>query len=506
MTKKRVAIFGATGYVGLILVNRLIELGWEMKLFARNTRRLQYLEEHSNVKSCNTELSYENISKLAYDLEGYECIYYLIHSMSDAKSSFETLDCNLAEIVALSAKKAEIKQIIYLGGLGYEEPQHPLSVHLSSRHQVAHMLASSATPLTEIRAGIIIGAGSASFEIIKSLGAKLPFIPKLSYVNGLCQPIDIDSVIAYLIAVHLNEQFFDKIIEIGSNEILSYSQMVQLYAKTVLHRELQVKNLPFLERFISKNVLAHVIAFLSALPYSLAKPLIDGVNSKAILNPNISQKRAFLELPTLSYEEAVKKASMYETQGLVESFWSIPWKEQVLSPDKEKFLYIDSDIPNKDLLQERRFKLINTEDADKVFKECLKIGGEHGYWSPKWMWAIRAFLDKLIGGTGLESGRQTKEKKIRVGERIDFWIVSDFLYTDELKVFTLKARLKSPGSSWLQFALQKSDEHECKFFVRAYFKPKGIKGYLYWYSLWIVHKYIFTAMINNIVKEALKPL
>jgi hypothetical protein len=241
------------------------------------------------------------------------------------------------------------------------------------------------------------------------------------------------------------------------------------------------------------------------LPYSLAKPLIDGVNSKAVINPNISAKRAFLELPTLSYTEAVKKASMYETQGLVESFWSIPWKEQVLSPDKEKFLYIDSNIPNKDLLQERRSKLINATDADKVFKECLKIGGKHGYWSPKWMWAIRAFLDKLIGGTGLESGRQTKEKKIRVGERIDFWIVSDYLDTEELKVFTLKARLKSPGSSWLQFALQKSNEQEWKFFVRAYFRPKGFKGYLYWYSLWIVHKYIFTAMINNIVKEALKP-
>ncbi|MBA3025825.1 MAG: SDR family oxidoreductase [Sulfurimonas sp.] len=501
---KKVAIFGATGYVGLILVNRLINLNWDMKLFARNTRRLLYLEEHSNIETCNTELSYENISKLAYDLQGCECIYYLIHSMSDAASSFETLDCNLAEIVALSAKIAGVKQIIYLGGLGYEASGHPLSVHLSSRHEIASILASSSAALTEIRAGIIIGAGSASFEIIKSLGARLPFIPKLSYVNGFCQPIDIDSVIAYLIAVHLNEHYFNKIIEIGSSKILSYPQMVQLYAKTILQRDLKIVNIPLLEKIISKKNLAHIIAFLSAIPYTLAKPLIEGVNSKAIINPLISDKRAFLELPTLSYEEAVKKASMYETQGLVESFWSIPWQEQVLSPDKEKFLYIDSKIPNKDLLQERRVKLINATDADKIFKECLKIGGKHGYWSPKWMWAIRAFLDKLIGGTGLESGRQTKEKKIRVGERIDFWIVSDYLDTPEFKVFTLKARLKSPGSSWLQFALQKSNENEWKFHLRAYFRPKGIKGYLYWYSLWIVHKYIFSAMINNIIKEALK--
>jgi uncharacterized protein YbjT (DUF2867 family) len=501
---KKVAIFGATGYVGLILVNRLINLDWKMKLFARNTRRLLYLEEYSSVETCNTELSYENISKLAYDLQGYDCVYYLIHSMSDSTSSFETLDCNLAEIVALSAKLAEVKQIIYLGGLGYEEPGHPLSAHLSSRHKIAQILASSSAALTELRAGIIIGAGSASFEIIKSLGARLPFIPKLSFINGLCQPIDIDSVIAHLITVHLNQDYFNKIIEIGSDEVLSYPQMIQLYSKTVLNKELKIVSLPILEKFLSKNILAHIIAFLSAVPHTLAKPLIDGVSSKAIINPQISEKRAFLILPTLSYTESVKRASMYEMQGLVESFWAIPWQHQVLSPDKEKFLYIDSDIPNTDLLQERRAKLVNAADVGKIFKECLKIGGEHGYWSPKWMWAIRAFLDKLIGGTGLESGRQTKEKKIRVGERIDFWIVSDYLDTPELKVFTLKARLKSPGSSWLQFALQKSNENQWNFFLRAYFRPKGIKGYLYWYSLWIVHKYIFTAMINHIVKEALK--
>ncbi|MBU1927441.1 NAD(P)H-binding protein, partial [bacterium] len=254
----KVAIFGATGYVGLILVNRLIDLNWNMKLFARNTRRLLYLQEHTNIETCNTELSYENISKLAYDLQGYDCVYYLIHSMSDAVSSFETLDRNLAEIVALSAKMAGVKQIIYLGGLGYEEPGHPLSVHLSSRHEIAAILASGSAALTDIRAGIIIGAGSASFEIIKSLGARLPFIPKLSYVNGFCQPIDIDSVIAYLIAVHLNEHYFNKIIEIGSNEILSYPQMVQLYAKTILQRELKLRNLPVLEKIISKKILAHI--------------------------------------------------------------------------------------------------------------------------------------------------------------------------------------------------------------------------------------------------------
>ena len=185
---------------------------------------------------------------------------------------------------------------------------------------------------------------------------------------------------------------------------------------------------------------------------------------------------------------------------------------QVLAPEKEKFIHVNTkeDYPNvaeyyrkQGLLFEIRERYVDIEDVDKIFAEIKKIGGEYGYWSPQWLWKVRAVVDKMLGGPGLEVGRRTYRENIRIGERLDFWVVSAYLDTSARKVLTLKGRLRSPGDSWLQFALIEEDEG-WKFTVRAYFSPTGSFGYLYWYSLYFVHKYIFDVMIDNIITEARK--
>ncbi len=504
MDKKKIAIFGATGYVGLILTNRMISADSSVKLFVRNKMRLRHLSSVKNVQSCDIELTYENVPLIAEELQDCDVIYYLIQSMSNKKSKFTKLDFTLAKVVAQAAKKSSIEQIIFLGGLGLRQKSFPISAHLASRQKVGILLASTGVSVTEIRTGIIVGAGSASYEIIKALGSKLPFIPKLSYAVGLCQPVDIDDVITYLLHVYKNPLYFGKVIEIGAEDKLSYQQIIQIYAKSVLGRNLRIINIPLIEKIIDKKAISTIIAFLSAIPYTLAKPLIDSIGSKAIIGEFSAEHIEPRPPKCISYEESVKKANRCEVLGLVESFWSIPLKHQVLSRDKEKFLYVDSKDERVGFLEEKRERIIEAKYAKDIFAECLKVGGKHGYWSPRWMWKARAFLDKLIGGTGLESGRQTRDKLTRIGERIDFWIVSDYVDEQELKVLTLKARLKSPGSSWLQFALVKIDEERWKFMLSAYFKPKGFRGYVYWYTLWLIHKYIFSVIISNIIKEALK--
>jgi uncharacterized protein YbjT (DUF2867 family) len=498
--KPKIAVFGATGYVGLILVNRLVQYGCSVKLFVRNKRRLLHLKGYEHFEMCDIELIEDNIEQLSEELSVCDTLYYLIHSMSSNIKDFVCVDMAIALVVAKSAKKANVEHIIYLGGLG----SGALSDHLNSRHKIARILGSTSVDLTEIRAGIIVGAGSASFEIIKTLGKKLLFIPRLSYNDGSCQPIDIDDAINYLMLAYHNEKYKNQILEVGSKRILTYNQMLIIYANIVLKKKLRVFYLPFMDFFIPKDRFAKLVAFFSSIPYALAVPLIKGVSSNAIIDKypieNIDPKAP----PCISYAESVKKATHKTEEGLVESFWAIPLNLQVLSKEKEKFLYIDKEEDRKDFLSEKRMRIVDDIDVENIFKECLRIGGPHGYWSPRWMWNARATADKMIGGTGLEAGRQNNSDSIRIGEQIDFWIVSDYLDEDDFKVFTLKARLKSPGVSWLQFALVKKTDQKWHLLLRAYFKPDGILGYLYWYTFWIPHKYIFAKMINTIVKNVQK--
>ncbi len=484
-----------------------------MKLFVRNKQRVKYLKNHTNIQSTDTDLIPQNLDLIADELGNIDTIYYLIHSMDkNSLEDFEKTDLMIAEVVSKAAHRAGVKHIIYLGGLGIETPEHPLSMHLKNRHHVGEKLRQSGVLTTEIRAGVIIGAGSASFEIIRALGVKLPFIPKLAYNQGECNPIDIEDVILYLISAAHKKEYFGNIVEIGMNESYKYDAMVALFAKEIKKRELKIKRIFPLDLLLSKNIISIIVSYLSAIPHPLSRPLIEGFDSMAIKGA-YDVAKIDTSIKPLDFISSIQKASQNESEGRVESFWSIPMSLQVLSKHNEQFIHIDpkenlanviQNYKKNGLLFEIRERFVEAQDVDKIFREIKNIGGEHGYWSPYWMWKIRAMIDKLVGGPGFEVGRKTCRISMRIGERVDFWIVSAYLDKPEQKVVTLKGRIKSPGNSWLQFALIEETPQRWKLTIRAYFSPSGIFGYLYWYSLFFVHKYIFDTMIDTIIKEARK--
>jgi uncharacterized protein YbjT (DUF2867 family) len=499
--------------VGLILVNRLIKLDFEMKLFVRNRQRVKHFKQYRNVTRTDIELTTQNRELIAYELEGIDTLYYLIHSMDKKHAEdFEEADLRLSKIISEAAAMAGVKHIIYLGGLGQETPTNPLSMHLKNRHQVGERLRKSGIPTTEIRAGVIIGAGSASFEIIRALGSKLPFIPQLSYNQGLCHPIDIDDVIGYLINAYKKEEYFGEIVEIGMEQSYKYDEMIALFAKEIKNKNLKKKHIYLLDYLLTKNIIASIVSYLSAIPYALSKPLIEGLDSMAIKG-NYNVEKIDNSIIPLDFISSIKKASQNEKDGKVESFWSIPMSLQVLSKQKEQFIHIDAKESHQDviknykkqgLLFEIRERYVDTKDVNAIFNEVKNIGGAHGYWSPHWLWKIRAFVDKLVGGPGFEVGKKACKINMRIGERVDFWIVSAYLDKPAQKVLTLKGRIKSPGDSWLQFALIEERPDKWRFTLRAYFHPSGVFGYFYWYALYFVHKFIFDTMIDNIILEARK--
>ena len=478
----------------------------------RNKQRVKHLEHLQNVKIYDLPIVKENIEQLTSSLDGVQSVYYLIHSVNEPKIGNKNRDLYMANIIAKASKNANVTNIIYLGGLGTQQPNKKLSPHLQIRQAVANILRKSRLNVTELRAGIIIGPGSASFNIIHSLGQKLPFLPIHNYYNGLCSPIDIDDVIRYLIKAKDDERYQNTIIEIGVNERYSYNEIILAYTKFVLKKELIVIDNIILKTLLTKPLIARIIAYLSSIPFILTAPLINSLDSLAIKD-QYDVERFDTSIKPIPLISSLIKAHDAEKLRRVESFWSIPDSHQVLSTKKEEFLHIERGETKKDiikkykdahLLYEIKERIIKPEMVDVIFHEIKKVGGKYGYWSPYWLWRIRAFADKLIGGPGLDIGRKTDLKNIRIGERIDFWIVSAYLDTHEKKVLTLKGRIRSPGDSWLQFVLLE-DGDNWRFTVRAFFNPRGILGYLYWYSLFFVHKYIFDVMIDNIIKKVGDP-
>jgi len=506
LQKHRIAIFGATGYIGMIVSEMLANSKVHAKLFVRNRRRIEYLiKKCKNLTVSDTELTQDNIDTLSQELRGYDTVIYLIHSMTKEQSgSFVAQDDLLASIVGAASFKANVKNIIYLSGLGVSKDGHKLSTHLTSRQHTAVELAKFGVPVTEFRAGVIIGDGSASFEIIRNLGTKMPLFPKLSMETGLCQPIDVDAVVSYILQGVHNEKFHGNIVEIASDEVYKYSKMVKIFSEEVKHRPMPCVSLPIVEKLISKGLISWVISRATSLPQQLIVPLIGGIDSYAIIGDHpVSRYDPHCPVKPLTYSEAIKIAADKEAKGETISLWGLPIDEQVYDKQESdyfRFKYNATEIHGI-LYEERSLELANNE-VEPVFNEIKRIGGKNGYWSPQWLWEIRGLIDTLLGGPGL-CGRIRKYSNIREGERMDFWVISRYIDEIDLKKLRLKARMKTPGKAWLEFTITKREDGNF-LILRAYFEPSGMFGYAYWYSLYFIHKYMFTKMINTLYKKAMK--
>lgn len=473
----KILLTGATGYIGRRLSYELVKNpDIQLRLFVRNRKKVGIdILDRVEVAEGDTF----NIESLKKALEGIDIAYYLIHSMGAGKD-FEDLDRTSAENFRDACIKAGVKRIIYLGGLGVKETA---SKHLLSRIETGEILSSRPHEIQTIwfRAGIIIGSGSASFEIIMNLVQKLPIMVTPKWVKTKSQPIAVDDVLAYLDSARDLEMEGNLTVDIGSNQ-MSFKEMM-LGTGEVLGLRRVLIPVPFLTPSLS----SYWLILFTPVNFKIASSLVEGLKSETILQ-NRNAEKHFPGIRPMDFKDALKKAIQEIDDNLVMSRWCDSSAGNVcdIKPMEQisKNVYIDG----------RTYGLESTH-RENVFKSILLIGGENGWPAYDFLWKIRGFADKIIGGYGKSRGRRDREN-LRIGDSLDFWKVADIR---EGRRLLLSAQMKAPGKAWLEFLVE-----EGKLVQTAYFYPYGIWGRVYWYLMKPFHYFIFRDMAKNIFERAKK--
>lgn len=470
----KILLTGANGYVGRRLLPELLQQGHEIICCVRNKNRLGFDIKNLDRVSI-LEIDFLNVTKETKIIKEIDVAYYLIHSMTSSTSDFDVKETKSAENFNFLIQNSNIKQVIYLSGIVND---NYLSKHLQSRKNVEEILYRGNYNLTVLRAGIIVGSGSSSFEIIRDLCEKLPFMITPKWVLTKTQPIAIRNVIQYLTGILLKEDFYNQSYDIAGPDILTYKQMLQLYAKTRGFNN-WIITLPVMTPKLS----SYWLYFVTSTSYKLAVNLVDSMKIEVIAKPNELQSK--LGIIPISYEEAIKLAFRKIEQNLVVS----SWKDSLVSGRIKSELSNYIQIPKYGCLIDHQFKKIT--DKEETLNKIWSIGGDNGWYYANWMWRIRGFVDKLFGGVGLRRGR-TNPKHIDNGDALDFWRV--LLADRENKRLLLFAEMRLPGEAWLEFKI----DNENILHQTATFRPRGLFGRLYWYALVPFHFFIFKGMIKKI--------
>lgn len=470
----KVLLTGANGYIGRRLKEKLLCEDVSLRLLARNPKSLP-----QNVEAEVLQGNSFDVESLERALEGVDVAYYLIHSLQD--KNYRELDKLSAHNFLNAAIKQKVKRIVYLGGLGVKEHASP---HLLSRIETGEILSSRPKDIETIwiRAGVIIGSGSSSFEIIRHLTEKLPVMVTPKWVKTLAQPIGVDDVVSYLLGakgISLDEQH-SVIVDVGS-EMMTYKEMM-LGCAHALGLKRWIFPLPILTIKLS----SYWLNFFTPVPYNVARSLIQGLSSEVIVQ-NDNAKKYFAWITPLSFELSVKQAIKEMEQNQVFSRWSDAgggddiWEKEFKNDTSAALLLDRQTLPLEDVSKEA------------LYHTFCSIGGDEGWFGYNWLWELRGVMDKMIGGAGLNRGRRDAYN-LRVGESVDFWRVEDLKENERL---LLRAQMKVPGKAWLEFKIQ-GDE----FIQTAYFYPKGLIGRVYWYLLMPIHFFVFKGMISSIIKKA----
>jgi len=474
----KVLLAGANGYIGTRLIPCLLEKGHTVVCLVRDKRRFKENSDFSDRVTVITGdlLHSESLQEFPADIDA---AYYLVHSMAEG-SGFSEMEEKSARNFVNSLEKTYCKQIIYLSGISNDEG---LSQHLTSRRKVEDVLQESKSALTVLRAAIIIGSGSASFEIIRDLTEKLPVMTVPRWVNTCCQPIGIRDVLFYLENVLVNEKTYDQNFDIGGPDILSFKQMMLTYAK-VRKLKRYIITIPFL----SPNISSYWLYFVTSTSYSLAQSLVNSMKNETVCRNNAIND--IIPHECISYEDALRLAFEKIEQNSIVSSW-----KDALNMGYLRSEFMDQIKVPQNGTQEYKVKLPFTTGAEQVFKNIWAIGGNRGWYYWDWIWGIRGFIDKLFGGVGLRRGR-TSTDRIAPGDVIDFWRV--LLADKDNKRLLLYAEMKLPGEAWLEF---KIINHHGKMFLSqiATFRPNGLWGRMYWAAMFPFHIFIFKGMANKIV-------
>jgi len=478
--EKIILVTGATGYVGGRLVPRLLDEGYRVRCLVRDPSRLQgrpWLEQVEVIQG--DLLQPETLPDAMRDVAS---AYYFVHGLQGGKVN-AMRDMTAAQNFARAAEEAGIERIIYLGEL--VDPTQRLSSYLRSRHETGYILRQGRVPVTEFRAGMIVGSGSVLFEMIRYLTEREPVMVCPRWYFTMAQPIAIRNVLDYLIATLHNPQSIGKLIEIGGPDRLTYADMLMGYA-----RQRGLKRLLIPTPVYAPRLSAYWVHMVTPIHWRTVSPLIEGLHTESLVRDETA-RRLFPRIQLLGFGEAVRLALGRIQNDNIETSWS-----DALVTTQGDIRQVTLTV-QEGMMIERRQQLIDLP-PDPVFRSYTGLGGDRGWLYLNWSWQVRGWIDKLFGGVGLRRGRRNPDE-IWIGESLDFWRV-EAIQQDRL--MRLRAEMKVPGKAWLEFESTPQTEGKTLLTQTAYFAPKGLAGFLYWYSLYPIHAFIFSGMIRKVAERA----
>ena len=482
---KLMLVTGATGYIGGRLVPRLISAGYRVRVFVRNPEKLTDVPWAHQVEIVEGDLT--DAPSVARAVEGIDVLYYLVHSMG-AKGEFEQTERTAATNVATAALAAGVSRIVYLGGL---HPDGALSPHLRSRAEVGRILLESGVPTAALQAGVVIGSGSTSFEMVRHLTDVLPYMPAPQWVRNFIQPIAVRDVLYYLVECATLPHEVNRTFDIGGPNVLRYGQMMNGYALEAGLKQRPIASLPVLTPWLASQW----VNLVTPIPRALAVPIIASLQYDCVVHEHDIEN--FIPDPEgglTPYRRSVRLALGNVRNGTVET----SWLGAAVSDVPSNRLPSDPEWTGHTVYTDLR-ELHTTAPTDQVWRVIEGIGGDNGWYSFPIAWAVRGWLDKLVGGVGLRRGR-LNAAHLNAGDALDFWRVEEL---DRGRFLRLRAEMKVPGGAWLELSVTPDEVNGgSQYRQRAVFFPQGLGGRLYWFSVLPFHGVIFAGMAEKITQTA----
>lgn len=482
---RKCLVTGATGYVGGRLVTALLDEGFDVRVMVRDERKARAHAWSDRVEMAIADAT--EMSHVADALDGIDVAYYLLHSIGTG-NDFAATERRIAQNFALAAKERGVRRIVYLGGMDPENEE--LSEHLRSRSEVGQVLLDSGVPTAVLQAGIVIGSGSASFEMLRYLTERLPVMVTPKWVHTRIQPIAIRDVLRYLVCCADLPDDVNRRFDVGGPDVLTYFDMMQRYATVAGLPKRRVLPVPVL----SPGLSSHWVGLITPVPAGLARPLVESLRNTVVASDE-DIKTYVPDPPSglIGFDRSVELA-LTKIQNL-----DVPtrWSSAATAGAPSEGLPTDPDWAGGSLYQDERTREVHAS-PEKLWTIIEGIGGKNGWYSWALAWWLRGLLDRMVGGPGLRRGRRN-QKHLVVGDALDFWRVEE---TDDKSFLRLRAEMKLPGLAWLELQVGSTEGGTTTFHHRALFAPHGLLGHLYWWSIYPFHGVIFGSMQRNIAKAA----
>ena len=476
----RTLVTGASGYIGGRLVPELLTRGYLVRAMVRGDSP-EYQARWPQAEIAVADALDDRTEALEKALEGIDTVFYLLHSLYLGPQDFEAADIKAAAHFRKAAQKQKVRRIIYLGGLG--DIRSSLSSHLRSRMEVAEELKRGQVPVTILRAGIIIGSGSASYEIIQHLVRRLKVIFMPYWAKNRCQPIAIRDVIKYLVGALEVSQTTGRNFDIGGPDILTYEEMLRILSETLQKKRFFV-HLPFL----SIRVFAYLASLLTPVPAPITQCLMESLKNEVVCQEN--RIKEYLPFEPLPYKEAIIRALSREEQDKVRTRWS-----DAYPPAHELEIKLHALKPGPGY--STRYALSTPKSAASLFRSLCNIGGKEGWFENNWLWHMRGMIDRILGGVGISRGRRNYAG-LMINDVIDFWRIEDLRENQRL---LLRAEMKLPGRAWLEFTIEEAEASR-KLSLVAHYDAEGLWGKVYWYACLPFHHFIFKELLIAIEKRS----